>query len=105
MRNSIAGILDDTFKDLTSLVELKMGMEHYWYILNKKPRMHLVIVLNNVFLLLKGDNYIADISREMFRNMIKLEDLHLYSNQIEAIPSNTFDDLASLDRLFLGTLF
>jgi Leucine-rich repeat (LRR) protein len=48
-----------------------------------------------------GHCSIKQIAYKNFRGLVKLKHLHLYSNQIETIPSDTFKDLASLERLNL----
>lgn len=45
---------------------------------------------------------IGNISKENFKNLEKLEDLHLHGNRIEIIYQNTFIDLESLRLLDLG---
>lgn len=38
---------------------------------------------------------------DSFRNLRKLKSLYLYSNQIESIPDNAFEDLVQLEELSL----
>lgn len=45
---------------------------------------------------------VTKISKTNFAKLVKLKDVRLYSNQIQKIPSNTFADLRSLERLDLG---
>ena len=45
---------------------------------------------------------IKEISKENFRNLRKLRSLTLMSNKIERIFSDTFEDLESLEVLWLG---
>jgi Leucine-rich repeat (LRR) protein len=45
---------------------------------------------------------IKDISRRSFKGLTKLEDLHLYYNQIQKVTSDTFEPLKKLKVLSLG---
>lgn len=47
---------------------------------------------------------IRKISKENFKNLSKLKMLGLSINQIQTIPSNAFEDLTSLQELYLGEL-
>lgn len=46
---------------------------------------------------------IGTVSKENFRNLVKLRTVHLWNNQIKKIDSSTFDDLASLEHLDLSS--
>lgn len=46
---------------------------------------------------------ISTISKEPFRNAWPLKQLNLNQNNIANIPINSFDDLANLDTLTIGT--
>jgi Leucine-rich repeat (LRR) protein len=48
------------------------------------------------------DCKIKSISKENFENLHKLTEIHLHGNMIETIYSNTFEDLVSLEVIFLG---
>lgn len=45
---------------------------------------------------------IRTISKENFKNLKKLKELQLYYNQIETIGTDVFEDLTSLELLYLG---
>lgn len=45
---------------------------------------------------------ITEVSKIHFENLVKLRTLELFRNQIEKIPSNTFEDLKSLEHLDLS---
>jgi hypothetical protein len=48
------------------------------------------------------DCKIKQISKANFENLHKLTEIHLHGNMIETIYSNTFEDLVSLEVIFLG---
>lgn len=45
---------------------------------------------------------IKTITRENFRGLTSLTDLNLFKTGIEELPSRVFEDLSSLNILFLG---
>lgn len=45
---------------------------------------------------------VKSIHKKNFKNLRKLKGLYLNNNQIEKISTNTFEDLQSLERLFLS---
>jgi hypothetical protein len=48
------------------------------------------------------DCAIKEITRENFRGLMKLKVLQLAYNQIEIVPSDTFQDLTAIERIDLG---
>lgn len=68
----------------------------------------LPIMLNKRFPNLKkywvGKTPVRKISKQNFEKLFKLEELTLYQNKIEAIKSDTFEDLISLKRIMISKL-
>lgn len=48
---------------------------------------------------------LTEVSKINFKHLSKLRTLSLHHNQIVTIASNTFDDLTSLEHLYLGEIY
>lgn len=95
-------ISDDFTIDLTHEDVVGLLLEHNQNILYLPINIH--EAFPNLIGLSAYDCHVLAISNKNFKNLESLKELHLSNNYIEIIFSNTFEDLYSLEVVFLGKI-
>lgn len=96
-------ISDDFTIDLAHTDIVGLLLEHNQNILYLPINIH--EAFPNLIGLTAYDCHVNAISNKNFKNLGSLKELHLSNNYIEKIFSNTFEDLYSLEVVFLGKTF